>query len=199
MQAHEYGIGMLDKQAQAEQQARQQQLALIMSLPGIGDKFKDMLSMRSQPKQSDGASYNGQPPVTPENVTTYQLPSGDMSVDRIMKAIGQFESSGNYFAQGPKTRGNDRALGKYQIMASNIPQWSKAALGYEISPQQFLANPELQDQIAQHQMQKYYSKYGTPQDVASMWFSGRPSRNNFSKDVLGTSVPDYIKNMMKYL
>lgn len=196
LQAHQAGILNLQKQ----QQQDAQQAAMIAAIPGLLSKFnKDKWSgyfpgaTQTETKDATGA------PINSENVTSAILSNPSMGVDDIMQAIGKFESSGNYSAIGPSTRGGDRALGKYQIMASNLPSWSKEALGYTVDRSNFLANPQLQDAIAQYQMQKYYNKYGNPQDVASMWFSGRPSRNNFSKDVLGTSVPQYVSGVMKYL
>ena len=48
-------------------------------------------------------------------------------------------------------------------------------------------------------MAQYYKKYGTLEDVASVWFSGRPVKKaGGAKDILGTSVPQYIKNVRKY-
>lgn len=122
------------------------------------------------------------------------------SVDKIAQAIGQYESGGNYQARGPVvTSGQykgERALGKYQIMPGNLPSWSMAALGREVSEQEFLNSPKIQDSIAQYKMNEIYKKYGTVEDVASVWFSGQPvARAGNAKDVLGTSVPQYVKNI----
>lgn len=123
------------------------------------------------------------------------------SVDKIAQAIGQYESGGNYQARGPVvTSGQykgERALGKYQIMPGNLPSWSMAALGREVSEQEFLNSPEIQDSIAHYKMNEIYKKYGTVEDVASVWFSGQPvARAGNAKDVLGTSVPKYVKNIV---
>lgn len=115
---------------------------------------------------------------------------------KISQAIGQFESGGNYKAIGPKTSSGDQAYGKYQIMGNNIPSWSKEALGYSITKEEFLSSPELQDKIAQYKMGKYFDKYGNIEDVASMWFSGKPAaKAGNAKDVIGTSVPKYISSV----
>lgn len=125
---------------------------------------------------------------------------GNKTVENIANAIGQYESGGNYKARGPiVTSGQykgERAMGKYQIMPGNLPSWSKQALGRVVTEQEFLANPKLQDQIAQYQMKNIYDQYGNLEDVASVWFSGRPvARAGNAKDVIGTSVPTYIKNV----
>jgi len=118
------------------------------------------------------------------------------SVKQIASAIGQYESGGNYKAIGADTGGGNRAYGKYQVMASNIPSWTKEALGKSMTPQQFLNSPQAQDAVAEYKMGKYLQQYGTLEDVASVWFSGQPmAKAGNAKDVLGTSVPSYIKNV----
>lgn len=122
-------------------------------------------------------------------------------VAKIAESIGQFESGGNYQARGPVvTSGRykgERALGKYQIMPGNLPQWSQEILGYEVTPEQFLANPQIQDAIAQGKMAQTLKKYGTVEDVASVWFSGQPvARAGNRSDVLGTTVPQYVQNVV---
>jgi len=114
-----------------------------------------------------------------------------------MRKIKAVESSGNYQARGPVvTSGQyagERALGAYQVMSGNLPQWSREALGYQVTPQQFLQNPQIQDQIVAHQFAKNYQKYGNWDDAASVWFTGRPlARAGNAADVTGTSVQEYI-------
>jgi len=111
---------------------------------------------------------------------------------KVMKAISTFESGNKYNSIGKKTKSGDYAYGKYQIMGNNIPSWSKAALGYSVTPQQFLASPDIQEKIATYKIGEYLKKYGNLEDVASVWFSGKPAANNFAQDVNGTSVPKYI-------
>ena len=115
-------------------------------------------------------------------------------VPQIAGRIASFESGNKYGALGPVIKSGDRAYGRYQVMGNNIPSWTKSALGTSMTPQQFLSDPAAQDKVALHQMANHYKKYGNAADVASIWFSGRPARNNTSKDILGTSVPGYIKN-----
>ena len=116
---------------------------------------------------------------------------------RFAAAIGQFESGGKYSAIGPDTGNGNRALGRYQVMASNVPSWTKEALGYSLTPEQFLKDQKAQDAVAQYKMTQYYEKHKNLADVASIWFSGRPvSKAGNAKDVIGTSVPQYVKNVL---
>lgn len=125
--------------------------------------------------------------------------TGGTPVDKLMNAISSVESGGRYDAMGPRTKSGDRAYGRYQVMGNNIPGWTKNALGESLTPDQFLNNPQAQDSVARHYLGQYLDKYGNPQDAASMWFSGRPARNNNSRDILGTSVPQYVNRVTRHL
>lgn len=119
--------------------------------------------------------------------------------DRIASAIAQVESGGDYNAVGPDT-GNGKAYGKYQIMDFNIPDWTREALGRSMTPQEFISNPEAQDKVAKYKIAQYVEQYGNPEDVASLWFSGRPlTKAGNSADVTGTTTPEYVKRVLKYL
>lgn len=110
------------------------------------------------------------------------------------EAIGGIESrgSGGYQAIGPET-GRGRALGKYQIMTGNIGPWSKEVLGREVSPNEFMADPKIQDAIFEGKFGQYVQKYG-PEGASRAWFAGEGGMNDRGrKDVLGTSVDDYSR------
>ena len=78
-------------------------------------------------------------------------------------------------------------------MGANIPAWTKAALGQELTPQQFLGDPAAQDAVFAHRFGRYVQQTGNPQDAASMWFTGRPlAQGANAKDGLGTSGQDYV-------
>lgn len=136
-------------------------------------------------------------------VMKYEI-GGELTPEQLKKlqeSIGQFESSGNYKARGQAvTKGQykgQRALGKYQVMPGNLANWSKEALGKEISEEEFLNNPNLQDQIVGYQLNRINKQYPNAADIASVWFSGRPAAGNTSRDVTGTSVPTYISAVMR--
>lgn len=111
-----------------------------------------------------------------------------------LSALKTIESSGRYTIVGPTHPRYGRALGAYQIMEANLPQWSREALGREVTPQEFLSNPQLQDQIAAYKFQQYTDKYGNPQDAASMWLTGKPlAQAGGRRDVFGTDAPEYVR------
>lgn len=127
-----------------------------------------------------------------------QLDSQFPEAARIANALGMIESSGNYNAVGPTVKGKN-AYGKYQIMEQNIPSWSKEALGSSISLQQFRSDKSLQDRIALYKIEAYRKQGYSPQDIASMWLSGKPLSGNQRKDLAtGVSVPEYVERFNKY-
>jgi hypothetical protein len=145
--------------------------------------------------QSDSGGFN-QPLSMGENGSNQDL-------DKLAGAIGQYESGGRYNALGPVmpsgSYAGDRAYGKYQVMGKNIPSWTKQALGYSMTPQQFLRDTAAQDATAKHFMKQHLDRYGRPEDVASMWLSGKPMQGNNARDLAtGVTVPQYVQNVMKY-
>lgn len=126
-------------------------------------------------------------------------PRGDM--EQYRNAIASIESagSGDYQAVGPTNSKLGRALGRYQIMEANIGPWSREALGREVTPDEFLANPELQDAIFDHKFGGYVEQYG-PEGAAQAWFAGPGGVGKMGRsDVLGTSVADYTQKFSSAL
>jgi hypothetical protein len=121
-------------------------------------------------------------------------------LDTSAGAISGIESGGEsnpYATLGPATRTGDRAYGKYQIMGANIPQWTKEATGTAATPQEFLHNPQLQEQTFRTKFGQYTQKYG-PEGAARAWFAGEGGMNDPNRrDVLGTSVADYARKFNK--
>lgn len=129
-------------------------------------------------------------PATPAAAPATPAPAGDYS-----KAIASIESGGAYDKLGPVTKG-DRAYGKYQVMGANIPEWTAAATGRRMTPDEFLSNPEAQEAVFKHRFGQYADKYG-PEGAAKAWFAGEKGMNNpNARDVLGTTVADYGRKFM---
>ena len=116
-------------------------------------------------------------------------------------AIASIESrgSGDYSAIGPVTKSGDRAYGRYQVMGNNIPEWTKAALGKSMTPEQFLADQSAQNAVFDHRFGMYVQKYGE-EAAARAWFGGEGAiKKPNAKDVLGTTVNDYGKKFVAAL
>lgn len=124
-------------------------------------------------------------------------PATGFNMDAAKAGIAKVESGGKYDVLGPATKSGDRAYGKYQVMGANIPAWTKQALGQAMTPEQFLNSPQAQEAVFEDQFRRNVAKYGTVQDAASVWFSGRPmAKAGNARDVLGTTVPDYVNKFM---
>lgn len=116
---------------------------------------------------------------------------------KTIQALKVIESSGNYGAVGPAVKGK-HAYGAYQVMEQNIGPWSKEALGREVPLDEFRKNKAIQDRIAVYKINALLEQGHSPQDAASIWFSGRPLKNNGRKDLAtGISVPSYVANFNK--
>jgi hypothetical protein len=118
-------------------------------------------------------------------------------------AIASIESGGEsspYTAITPNPGGR-RALGKYQVMEENVPEWTQAALGRSLSTQDFLNSPDAQEAVFKHRFGSYVDKYGTPQDAASAWFTGRPinAQSAAAHDSLGTTGASYVDKFNRHL
>lgn len=115
------------------------------------------------------------------------------SLQTVKEAIKHVESRGNYGAIGKTTATGNNAYGAYQVMDFNIPNWSREALGYSVTPAQFLASPQIQEKVATYKIGQYLKQYGNMDDVASVWFSGRPMKKaGNAQDITGTNVPSYV-------
>lgn len=132
------------------------------------------------PSQSGGAASVGMSGGASGDMVPYQ------------NAIAGIESGGNYGAVGPTHPKMGRALGKYQVMEANVGPWSQAALGRAVSPDEFLASPEIQDAVFNSQFGQYVQKYG-PEKAAQAWFAGPGGIGTNRQDSLGTSVPEYAR------
>lgn len=106
-------------------------------------------------------------------------------------AIAQQES-GNYAAVNPLTG----ALGKYQVLPSNVAAWTKRALGYSLTPRQFLESPSAQEKTVQTVLGGYFDKYG-PAGAASAWYSGNPNLANDTRPQRGgPSIAAYVQSVL---
>lgn len=113
------------------------------------------------------------------------------------------QESGHKYWEVNKRTG---AMGLAQIMPQNIVGWGKNAgrknhgwdhdaLGYDITPKQFLSSPEIQNKIIDFKLKEAFDKYGAA-GAARWWYSNspnpsdrkptpnEPSPNKYASDVL---------------
>lgn len=125
-----------------------------------------------------------------------------MAIKDWANAIASIESagSGGYSALGPVTKRGNRAYGKYQVMDFNIGPWTERYVGRRMTPEEFLASPEAQDAVFYGEFGGNVEKYGSPQEAASVWFTGQPmSRGANRKDMLGTTGSGYVDKFNRAL
>ncbi len=108
-------------------------------------------------------------------------------------AAGESAGKGNYTAIGPVTKTGDHGYGRYQVMGSNIPVWTQEVLGKRMTPREFLDNPQAQDAVFEAKFGGMVQEYGSPQEAASVWFTGHPLAQGAAlKDTLGTTGAQYV-------
>lgn len=179
--------GILNRQANKAEQAGQAE-AKARNDSILGQLFGQNLA-------GGGVSASG---MNAPGMTTQ---GGSMGGGTYRDAIASIESagSGDYAAVGPTHPKMGRALGRYQVMEANIGPWSREALGHEVTPDEFMANPQLQDAIFDHQFGKYVQQYG-PEGAAQAWFGGPGGVGKTDrKDSLGTSVGEYGQKFTRAL
>lgn len=97
-------------------------------------------------------------------------PTGNTSLDQLMRAIRGQESGGRYGATNPSG-----ASGAYQILRSNFEKagsgWDMEALGKDITYNQFMNSPAIQDQIARYKLGQYLKSRGAA-GAAATWYGG---------------------------
>ncbi|MBN8968939.1 MAG: hypothetical protein J0G95_10815 [Rhizobiales bacterium] len=185
--------GSIDYRAAAGQLASTGNLNGVVSLLQLGeakDKLARETAAADQFTKSLGPMFGG------------QQPAGSMP----LSAIGSFgnataavESGGKYDALGPVTKTGDRAYGKYQVMGANVGPWTKEVLGNEMSPADFVSNPQAQDAVYNAKFGALAQKYG-PEGAARAWFAGEGGMNDPNRrDQLGTTVDQYGKRFTNAL
>lgn len=94
--------------------------------------------------------------------------TGDLG--RLMAAIRGQESGGRYNATNPSG-----ASGAYQILRSNFEKrgsgWDMEALGRDVTYQEFMGSPAIQDAIAKYKLGQYLKSRGMA-GAAATWYGG---------------------------
>jgi hypothetical protein len=184
-----YGNQLMGQQRQHAEQQAMKRWQLGMMAQEHDEKSQDRALKRRQLELGAGAYVPTglqPPPPTPTMMSGVTDPAAN--------AISGIESGGRYDAVGPAANSKgQRAYGKYQVMDFNIPTWTAEVLGKPMTPQEFLANPQAQEAVFKTKFGQFRQQYGSDQDAASVWFSGRPlAGNTAGPDVNGTTVAGYV-------
>jgi hypothetical protein len=144
------------------------------------------------PAANANAAANTAAAPTASSSSSTQPQNTSATIDTLGRNIAGIESGGwknPYEALNPTTH----AIGKYQVMPSNVPGWTQAALGQTMTPDEFRANPQAQEAVFRDQMQRNLQLYG-PKDAASIWFTGKPYNvaGGAASDADGTTNANYV-------
>jgi hypothetical protein len=165
----------------------------------IGDNLKNF---RVEQLNSDHNALIADLKGGPKQGTKIKIPTGigapvaNNKFANFVNAIAGKESGGSYSAVNK----DSGALGKYQIMPGNFVGpggWDRDALGRDITAQQFLNSPKLQDRIARYKLRKYFKEYGV-RGAASAWYSGDPNKwRNTSPQGGYPSIAAYVNDILR--
>lgn len=115
-------------------------------------------------------------------------PTGGSQLDKLMRAIRSQESNNNYSAYNNMYG----ASGAYQILKSNFAGsggWDREALGRDVSYNEFMNSPQIQDAIARYKLGKYLQQYGAA-GAAVAWYGGPGAvKNMYSKNTQRGGYP----------
>lgn len=165
----------------------------------VGKAIEESPVVRSTP------AYSGNPFVTAtqtgKSIGSTVAPviesSFETGLARAMAAIKQVESGGRYGIKGTYNSKYGYPIGAYQMMESNLPQWSQQALGRVASSSEVLKDAAIQDKIASVELTRLFKKFGNWEDVFSTWHSGVPlatARAQGRADINMATV-DYVKKV----
>lgn len=123
---------------------------------------------------------------------------GNPRLAAVLRALRTQESGGNYGA----VNSSSGAMGAYQVMPANIAGdagWDMEALKRNITSQQFMQSPQIQNAIARYKFGNYMRQYGV-RGALSAWYSGDPNRWKDDSGVSsGPSVHDYVMHVLSLM
>lgn len=137
-----------------------------------------------------------------------ESPKNDVShlLDRIRTGAGQQESGNNYNVT-PNARTG--ALGKFQVLPQNVPQWTARHYGKALTPAQFKTNPQAQDAVFNGEMGDYLKTAkakGVDDDTAirmgaAAWYGGKGAMHKYDNATRfrpnEPSFREYTNNVLK--
>jgi len=119
--------------------------------------------------------------------------------DQLMYGIAIQETGGHGTVDYGKVNAYG-AVGKYQVLKSNVPGWSKQVLGYSISWQTFRDRPDLQEKIVRGILYGYYKKWGA-RGAAAAWYAG-PGNHDLDMSTHsqpgGPSIKGYVDSVLNH-
>lgn len=148
-----------------------------------------------QPFAGLGAVNGSNGGVTGGTGAASYVPGG--SLGQLMNAIRGQESGGRYSATNPSG-----ASGAYQILRSNFEKsgsgWDMDALGRDVSYNEFMNSPAIQDQIAKYKLNKLLNSRGMA-GAAATWYGGDWGYNHMYDKKPQAGYPSMYSYVMSIL
>ncbi len=169
--------------------------SLSFATPGISNTESALLARTQLPIPAPAAPVAA-PIAPPAGVQTIIAADGtqlDAGVVNLSRAIRQQESGGNYNAIGD----NGTSHGAFQWQPGNF---AAAAKQFGLDPTDF--SPVNQDKVAYQQIAHYKNQGYSPEQIASLWNSGKPDPTGNVGDTtvngkpLHYDTPTYVNNVM---
>jgi hypothetical protein len=177
-------------------------LAAIQQQGQQATEYAKMQEANRQASQqaADQEGYNNS--LRQSLATPYSSGAGGTDFNSFVNSIMKQESGGN---AGAVNRSSG-ALGLFQVMPSNVRQWSQEALGRSVSTSQFLASPEIQQKVARYKLQQYYNMYG-PSGAAVAWYAGPGAAQKYAQSGRASNrsqgayptVSNYVRQVLSRL
>ena len=120
------------------------------------------------------------------------------SFDNYRNAVASIESRGEEDPYRAVNR-NSGALGRYQVMPQYLDDWSKEAFGRTVTPEEFLASPDMQDALFDVKFGQALRRTGSARDAFSIWFTGRPEAEGADATDGGITGREYVDRAMEAL
>lgn len=123
------------------------------------------------------------------------LPKPVIDTNKFLKAIATNETGGvkgnpYQFSQPSGDTSLGKALGKYQVTEGELKTYGKKFLGKNITPQQYLNSPEIQDNYLLGKANYYGGQGYAPQDIADIHRRGL--KNSYPANSGQYQDPNYV-------
>lgn len=174
--------------------------SLLSQLGQIGQRgsYTPEMKLPAPRPQATLQAFAGLPQVSgPTGGVTAGIGSVPGNLGLLMRAIRGQESGGRYGATNPSG-----ASGAYQILRSNFEGkgsgWDMEALGHDVSYNQFMSSPAIQDAIAKYKLGQYLKTRGMA-GAAATWYGGDYGYNHMHdrKPQNGyPSIYDYVMSVL---
>lgn len=156
------------------------------------DMFAELQKSILGNEDDSGSMSSYSPAGKSQSASVYDpVPNGlDPKITKIVRAIREVESGGNYNAKGKSGE-----FGAYQFMPSSWKQWAGEFLGDQNAPM----SKENQNQVAYKKIESLAKAGHSPDQIVSIWNSGQPKyegKVGVNKYGVAYDVPAYVRKVM---